>query len=327
VISIRKLLATMLVSLILGTIASSMAATEVTVSGSTTVGPLGIICADAFNTAQNNYHVSVSQTGTGAGITSIGEGQADIAMASRAVTSDEKAKYGDKFQETLIGYDGLAVCVSAAIYDANITDLTKDQVKKIYSGEIKNWKDLGGPDEPIYVISREQGSGTRDTFLEDIFGSKKAETPGVNTYASSNSEVKTAIVGSSKAIGYLGYSYSEGGNLRAVKLDNIEINPQTIKAKTYPLARTLFLVTFGNPKPGAQAYIDFVKGSEGQKIAKENGFIPVESPTTQQAGQQNLTSEKGKGETAEKKQPGFELAFGLIGIVVVSYISLMRRLQ
>lgn len=173
-----------------------------------------------------------------------------------------------------------------------MTSLTKDQVKKIYSGKIKNWEELGGPDEPIYAISREQGSGTRDTFLEDIFGSKKAETPGVRTYSSSNSEVNVAIVGSNVAIGYLGYSYSEGGNLRAVKLDNVEISPQTIKDKTYPLARTLYLVTFGNPKPGAQAYMDFIKRSEGQKIAKENGFIPIETSTIQQGIQQNLTVRK-----------------------------------
>jgi phosphate transport system substrate-binding protein len=145
----------MLISLILGTIASSTATTEVTVSGSTTVGPVGILCADAFNTGQNDYHVSVAQTGTGAGITAIAGGDADVAMASREVTSDEKTKYGDKFQETLIGYDGLAVCVSKAIYDAGVTALTKDQVKKIYAGDITNWKELGGPDKEIYVISRE----------------------------------------------------------------------------------------------------------------------------------------------------------------------------
>jgi phosphate transport system substrate-binding protein len=325
--TIRKLIAILLVSLVAMTIATSMAATDVKVSGSTTVFPLGAACSETFNGIRSDYHVSVAQGGTGGGITDIAEGRSDIAMASREVTSDEKTKYGDKFQETLIGYDGLAICVSKAIYDAGITSLTKDQVKKIYSGEIKNWKELGGPDEPIYAISREQGSGTRDTFLEDIFGSKKVETLGVRTYSSSNSEVKVAIVGSNVAIGYLGYSYSEGGNLIAVKLDNIEISPQTIKDKNYPLARTLYLVTFGNPIPGAQAYMDFVKGPEGQKIAKENGFIPIETPAIQQVSLQNLTAEKGKAETAEKKQPGFEFAFGLIGIVVVSYISLKRRVK
>ena len=274
-IPIRKLMATMLVSLLLGTIASSLAATEVTVSGSTTVGPLGALCADAFNTAQSNYHASVSQTGTGAGVTAAGTGTADVAMASREITAAEKSKYGDKFQETLIGYDGIAICVSKAIYDAGVTALTKDQIKNIYAGNITNWKELGGPDKQIYVISREQGSGTRDSFLADIFGNTKAETPGVQTYSSSNSEIKTAITGSDHAIGYLGYSYSESGNLKAVKVQGVEVNPQTIKDKTYPLARSLYLDTFGDPKPGAKAFIDFVKGAEGQKIASDNGFIPL----------------------------------------------------
>jgi phosphate transport system substrate-binding protein len=156
-----------------------------------------------------------------------------------------------------------------------VTSLTKDQVKKIYEGNITNWKELGGPDKEIYVISREQGSGTRDSFLTDIFGSTKAETPAVSTYSSSNSEIKTAITGSDHAVGYLGYSYSQSGNLKAVKIEGIEVNPQTIKNKTYPLARTLYLDTLGDPKPGAKAFIDFVKGIEGRKIASDNGFIPL----------------------------------------------------
>jgi len=265
----------MLVSLILGTIASSMATTEVVVTGSTTVGPLGIMCAEEFNIAQDDYHVSVSQTGTGAGVTSIAEGDSDIAMASREITPDEKAKYGDKFQENLIGYDGIAICVSNAVYNAGVTSLTKDQIKGIYSGSIKNWKEVGGPDDEIYVTSREIGSGTRDSFLEDIYGSKTVDTPGVNTYSSSNSEIKMAITGSDKAIGYLGYSYTESDKMTPVKVDGIGINPATIKDKTYPLARKLYLDTFGEPTPGAQAFIDYVKGPEGQQIAVDNGFIPL----------------------------------------------------
>jgi phosphate transport system substrate-binding protein len=247
-------------------------------------------------------------------------------MASREITTDEQNKYGDKFQEILIGYDGIAICVSKPVYDAGIKALTKEQVKKIFAGEIKNWNELGGPDEVIYVISREQGSGTRDTFLEDIFGSKKAETAGVSTYSSSNSEIKTAITGSDKAIGYLGYSYAQGGNLEALKLDGVSLTPETAKDRTYPLARRLYLDTFGDPKPGAKAFIEFVKDSRGQKIADDNGFITLNAPAIQTAAQANLTSEGlEKKEAGEKKQPGFELAFGLIGLIVVSYVSRKRR--
>ncbi len=271
-----KLIAALLVLLVLGTIATTMAVTEVSVSGSTTVGPLGVLCAEAFNKNQTDYHVSVAQTGTGAGITAIASSTADVAMASREVTSDEKTKYpGKQFQETLIGYDGITICVSKNIYDAGVKNLTKAQVKDIYSGKIKNWTELGGPNELIFVISREQGSGTRDTFLEDIFGDKKAETPGVNSYEGSSSGIKTAITGSDKAIGYLGYSYSLSGNLGAIGLDGVQPSPETIKNKTYALSRALYLVTFGDAKSGAEAFINFCKGTEGQKIASSNGFITL----------------------------------------------------
>jgi phosphate transport system substrate-binding protein len=272
----RKPIAALLIFLLVGTIATTMAVTEVTVSGSTTVGPLGALCAEAFNSAQKDYHVSVAQTGTGAGLTAIATGTADVAMASREVTSDEKTKYPEKqFQETLIGYDGITICVSKPIYDAGVTALTKEQVKDIYSGNIKNWKELGGPDELIFAVSREIGSGTRDTFLEDIFGDKKAETPGVNSYLSQNADIKTAITGSDKAIGYLGYSFSQSGDLAPIKLDGVLPSPETVKDKTYAMARGLYLDTFGDASAGAQAFIDFCKGPEGQQIASENGYIPL----------------------------------------------------
>jgi phosphate transport system substrate-binding protein len=282
----RKLIAVLLVSLMLGTIATSMAATEVVVSGSTTVGPLGVLCADAFNANQTQYHVSVAQTGTGAGVTALAQGQADIAMASREVTADEKTKYGDKFVETPIGYDGIAICVSKPVYDAGVKALTIDQVKMIYAGNITNWKELGGPDAQIYAVSREQGSGTLANFLTDVMGNANAQTPGVKTYANGNSEVKTAITGSDKAIGYLGYSYSQSGDLGVVTLNGIKLTEAAVKDKTYPLARKLYLDTFGGQPTngadskvmakgmGAKAFIDFVLGA-GQKIAKENGFIAL----------------------------------------------------
>ena len=274
--STRKLIAVLLVSLMLGTIAASLAATEVVVSGSTTVGPLGVLCADAFNANQMQYHVSVAQTGTGAGITALAQGQAQVAMASREVTNDEKAKYSKQFVENLIGYDGIAICVSKPIYDAGVKALTIDQVKKIYAGNTTNWKDLGGPDAQIYAISREQGSGTLANFLTDIMGNANAQTPGVKTYANGNSEVKTAITGSDKAIGYLGYSYSQSGDLGVLTLNGIKLTEATVKDKTYPLARKLYLDTYGGvPKEGAKAFIDFVTGPEGQKIAKENGYIAL----------------------------------------------------
>lgn len=273
----RKILTALLIALLLGSIGSSIAVAKetVSVSGSTTVLPLAEVLAEAYNGAQNDYQVLVTGGGTGVGIKNVAEGNSNIGMASREVTSDEKSQFGDKFDENLIGYDGIVIAVSKNVYDGGVKELTKDQVKKIYSGVIKNWKDLGGPDEQILVISREQGSGTRDTFNEDIMGNKAAETPGVNTVAGSNAEIKTAITGSDKAIGYLGFSYAEDESVGAITLDGVKATPETIKDKSYELARKLYFYTFGEPTPGAEAFINFAIGPEGQKIAEENGFVPL----------------------------------------------------
>lgn len=252
-----------------------MATETVRISGSTTVLPLVEGGAESFNAAQSEYSVTVTGGGTGVGMKNIAEGNSELAMASREVTADEKSNFGDNFQENLIGYDGIVIAVSKEVYDAGVTSLTKDQVKKIYSGEINNWEDLGGDDELILVVAREQGSGTRDTFNEDIMDNKAAETPGVNTVVGSNAEAKTALTGSNKAIAYIGYSYAIDGSVGIITLDGVTPTPETIKDGSYELARELYLYAFGNPSAGAQAYIDFMTGEEGQSIAEEYGFITL----------------------------------------------------
>jgi phosphate transport system substrate-binding protein len=275
--SLRKILSALLIALLIGSIGSLMvmAKETVRVSGSTTVLPLAEAGAEAFNAEQSDYEVLVSGGGTGVGINDVAAGNSQIGMASREVTKDEKSQFGDKFEENMVGYDGIVIAVSKQIYDSGVTSLSKDQVMKVYSGEIKNWKDLGGPDEQILVVAREAGSGTRDTFNEDIMGSKAAETSGVNTVANSNAEVRTAITGSNKAIGYLGFSYAEDGTLGVITLDGVKPTKETIKEGSYELNRKLYFYTFAGAKPGAKAFIDFMIGSEGQKIAEENGYVTL----------------------------------------------------
>lgn len=261
--------------LMVASISAVSGAETVTVAGSTTVLPLAEVCAEAFNDAQSDYKVSVTGGGSGVGIKNVAEGMSNIGMASREVTSDEINQFGDDFQENLVGYDGIVIAISKEIYDSGVTELTKDQVKQIYNGEINNWEDLGGPDELILVIAREQGSGTRDTFNEDIMDDKKAETPGVNTVAGSNAEIKTAITNGDNAIGYLGFSYAQDGKVGVIALDGTVPTEETIKDGSYELNRKLYFYTFGGPSSGAQAFIDFVTGSEGQTLAEENGFVPI----------------------------------------------------
>ena len=273
----RKLIGAILIALILCAFSGTtvLAKETVRLSGSTTVLPLGEAGAEAYNAEQSDYQVSVTGGGTGVGMKNIAEGNSDIGMASREVTADEISQFGDKFNENLIAYDGIVIAVSKQIYDAGVTSLTKDQVMKIYNGEIKNWNELGGPDEEMLVIAREQGSGTRDTFNEDVMGNKAAETPGVNTVVGSNAEAKTAVLGSDKAIGYIGFSYAEDGAVGAITLDGVAPTAVTIKDGSYELARKLYFYTFGDATAGAQAFIEFMVGQEGQKVAEEYGFVTL----------------------------------------------------
>jgi len=255
--------------------AAAKDAAAVTVAGSTTVMPLVEASAEEFNKIQNAVHVSVTGGGSGVGIKNVAEGLADIAMTSRQVKPDEISTYGDSFEEFLVAYDAIAVVVSQPIYEAGVTDLSQEEVAAIYSGEVANWMEVGGPDERIYVVAREVGSGTRDTFTGIVMGSIEAETPGVTTYHGSNAEVKTAVTSSDKAIGYVGINYVEGGALRAVAYDGVIPSAETIKDGSYPLSRALNLYTFGDPSPAAEKFIEFVLSDEGQSIVADSGFVPV----------------------------------------------------
>ncbi len=271
---IRKIIVIMLIALLAFVTIWSVSARDVTVSGSSTVMPLAEVAAEEFNAQQKDCVVTVSAGGTGAGILGIAERKNDIAMASRKITEDERQRFGDSFQEFLVGLDGISLAVSDEVYQAGVKGLSRQQVRDIYSGNITNWKELGGPDAEIYVISREEGSGTRDSFNEVVLGSGDAEMPGVDTVAFGGAEVKTAISGSDKAIGYLGFNYL-GNGVAGIAFNGVAPSYENIKLDIYELHRHLYFYTFEKPVSGAQAFIDFVQGPQGRKIAAQEGFIPV----------------------------------------------------
>lgn len=251
---------------------------KVAISGSSTVMPLAELIAEEFNILQDDYRVSVRSGGTGVGIVDMVEGRSDIAMASREIHLAERQRYdapSKRLIETPVGFDAICLVVSSDVYDSGVTSLTKDELKQIYAGSITNWKELGGPNREMFVIGRKPGSGTRDTFVETIMGSREAETPGTNFDPADSSEVKMAILRSDNAIGYVGFSYIMRGDTKVLSLDGIQPTIENIKNGNYTLARKLYFITSGEPKSGAKAFIDYVLSPEGQKIAIENGFIPA----------------------------------------------------
>jgi len=259
---------------------ASSGAREVTVavSGSSTVMPMAELAAEEFNMIQDNYTVNVKSGGSGVGIVDVAEGRSDIAMSSREIKLEERQRYETpkiRFIEQPVGFDAICLVVSSDVYDSGVTALTKDEVKQIYAGDITNWEELGGPNTEIFAIGRRPGSGTRDTFNEIIMGSLEAETPAVSYDAGESSEVKFSTQRSDNAIGYMGYSFVMTGDTKVISLDGIEPSIESIKSGAYPLARKLYFVTLGEPSPGAKAFIDYVLSPGGQKIATENGFIPI----------------------------------------------------
>ena len=274
----ESMLLILLLFFILAGASSEAREVTVAVSGSSTVMPMAELAAEEFNMIQDNYSVNVKSGGSGVGIVDVAEGRSDIAMSSREIKLEERQRYETpkiRFIEQPVGFDAICLVVSPDVYDSGVTALTKDEVKQIYAGDITNWEELGGPNTEIFAIGRRAGSGTRDTFNEIIMGSREAETPAVSYDAGESSEVKFSTQRSDNAIGYMGYSFVMKGDTKVISLDGIQPSIESIKSGAYPLARKLFFVTLGEPSPGARAFIDYMLSPGGQKIAIENGFIPI----------------------------------------------------
>lgn len=254
------------------------------ITGSTTVLPAVERCAEVFNRGQDEIRVQVSSGGSGRGIQDVASGLADIGMASRDVKDSEIRIFGDRFVEHLIGYDAIAVVVSQEVYDGGVRGLTSEEVSRIYSGEITRWNEVGGPETMILPVARVPGSGTGETFNEMIMGSTRAETEGVEVNAMENAEIKTLIVQSDKAIGYLGIGYAKTGKIRTLAIDGVSPTAENVKGLQYKLSRPLYLYTWDGTSEAEAEFINFVLGPAGQRIMEEEGFFSVAAPEEEGGG-------------------------------------------
>ena len=250
-----------------GVDAKSDKETKVTVSGSTSVGSPMEKLAEAFEGKNSGVKVEVQQLGSSAGIKNAIEGVSEIGMSSRDLKDEEKSS---GLKETIIATDGIAVITNKA---NKVTDLTLDQVKDIYTGKITNWKEVGGEDAPIVVVSREDGSGTRDGFQEKV-GFESEELIKDAQISDGSGNIKSTVEGNANAIGYISFGYVDEA-VNAVKVDGVEINHETVANNEYVIARPFILVNKDGISDNAQALIDFILSDEGQGILEEKGFIRV----------------------------------------------------
>jgi phosphate transport system substrate-binding protein len=237
----------------------------ITEAGSTTVQPLAQSLADAFMADNPDVEITVQGGGSSVGIQSAADGTVDIGAASRAVKPEEIA-LGLVVHH--LASDGIAI---VSHRDQTLSELTTDQVRQIFAGEITNWSEVGGANAEITVIGREEGSGTRAAF-EELVMEEELITETALLFPS-NGALRTAVSTTPDSIGFLSFGYLDG-SVKALNIDGVAATVANALSGAYPIVRPLNFVTKGEPTGKVKEFIDFCLGTEGQEIVAED-YIPV----------------------------------------------------
>lgn len=238
---------------------------ELTAGGSTSIQPLMEQLAEQFN-KDGKGTVTVQGGGSSVGTKGAIDGTFEIGMASRTL-SDDEAK---ELEGTTIALDGIVIVVNK---ENKIKDITLDTAKKIYTGEITNWKDLGGDDAEIAVVAREEGSGTRDGF-EGIVGFESDEQIKSAEIQNATGAVVSSVSGNKNAIGYISLG-SLSDEVNALTVEGVKASEATIVDETYKLQRPFTLAVKKGSKK-AEALFEYIFSDAGKKIIKDHKYIPVD---------------------------------------------------
>lgn len=245
---------------------------DLIISGSSTVFPIADLAAEDFQNLHPDVNIQVEGPGSGTGVAKASDDTADIGMASRNVKASELLK-APKLVLFGVAKDSVSVVVNPGNPLASTLDLTVEQVREIFTGQIRNWSELGGPNHKINVYSREEGSGTRGTFMEFV-EIAEGEFAADASVQQGNSAMKASVVGDPYGIAYLSLGYIDS-TVAPAKIEGSEGTVENVLAGKYPFQRVLWMFTNGKPSELEQAYLDYVMGPEGQSIVEEEGFIPI----------------------------------------------------
>ena len=237
----------------------------VSTDGSTSMEKVINSLGESFMTMNKDVKFTYNPTGSGSGIQAVSEGRCDIGLSSRALKDDEKAS---GLVETVVALDGIAIVVNP---ENPVSDLDIDTIAKIYTGEITNWKDVGGNDAEIVLIGREAGSGTRDGF-ESITDTKDACQ--YRQELTSTGDVINTVSQNPDAIGYASLS-AVGDSVKALTVGGVEATEATVKDGSYVVQRPFVLVTKEGTKlsPAAQAFFDYALSADAASIIAAAGAV------------------------------------------------------
>jgi phosphate transport system substrate-binding protein len=233
-------------------------------AGSTSVQPLLELLANAFMEKYPDVTINISGGGSSAGVRACASGTVDVGAASRDIKMSEA---------DLIAIPIARDAVAIVVNEANpLSELSMEQVAGIYAGEITNWSEVGGSDEEIVVVSREEGSGTRDCFESKLMDKYDKEIKPDALFYDSNGAARTKVASESRAIGFVSLGYVEG--LKTIVIDGVEPTLENCQSGDYPVVRRLYLLTQELPAGAVKAFIDFCRSQEGQVIAAES-WVPL----------------------------------------------------
>jgi len=262
-------------TILMAVVALTVVAEEtIVLDGSTTVGPIAKAFAEYFMAMHSDVNVTVSESGSGNGAKSLINGTCDVANMSRPMKSSEFSAAAEKGIQPVahvVALDGLPILV----HPGNpVSELTLEQVRDIYLGNISNWKQVGGPDKKIVVISRDTNSGTYETFEKMVMAKKKICEKA--EYVGSNGAIRQRVQSTPAAIGYAGLGFVDK-TVKALKINGVYPSGATVQTGEYPIARPLFMYTNGYPKLGSPVhrFVTIHLSEDGQEIVEEIGFVPV----------------------------------------------------
>ncbi|MFH1932674.1 MAG: PstS family phosphate ABC transporter substrate-binding protein [Pseudomonadota bacterium] len=246
---------------------------NIVIKGSTTVLPITQKVAEAYMKQNPDVKISISGGGSGNGIKALIDGSTDIANSSRFIKPEEvklaveKGRYPVPFA---VAYD----CIVPVVHPSNnLKAITMAQMKDIYMGKVKNWKEIGGPDRPVVVISRDTSSGTYEVWHEKVM--KKERVFQGALLQASNGAIVQAVSKNKNAIGYIGLGYMTD-SVKPLMVNNIKGSAETTLSGLYPISRPLYMFTPGWPKDDTLKFINFVMNPEkGQKYVSDAGYVPL----------------------------------------------------
>jgi phosphate transport system substrate-binding protein len=244
---------------------------QIQLAGSTTVQPLAEVLAEEFMSYNADLMIEVQGGGSSVGVTSAGEGTVDIGNASRNIKDSEFETFPE-IQVFTIAYDGIAIVTNP---DLELPTLSIEQVQMIFSGEITNYSEVGGPDAEIIVVSREEGSGTRAAFEELVMEANDSAALITEDalLQQSNGQVRTTVSTTPDSIGYLSFGFLDE-SVNAVAIDGVAPTVDNVKSGSYSIFRPLNMLTNGAPNELSQAFLDFILSGMGQEIVAED-YITV----------------------------------------------------